>query len=78
MSRLELSRHQIHPRRGEQFIDFLLTDMDDVWRYCRDLLVLRSREKMSLRSANGIPYLAPEFVLLFKSKNTSNHDRPKD
>jgi hypothetical protein len=33
---------------------------------------------MCLRSAGGIPYLAPELVLLFKSRNTSNHERAKD
>ena len=31
-----------------------------------------------LTSDNGIPYLAPELVLLFKSKNTGNHERAKD
>jgi len=76
--RLELPRHQAHAHRGDQFIDFLLTDMDDVWRYRREPQVLRAREKMSLRSAAGIFYLAPELVLLFKSKNTSSHDRLKD
>jgi hypothetical protein len=76
--RLELPRHQIHAYRGEEFIDFLLTDMDSVWRYRREPLVLRSRERMSLRSAGGIPFLAPELVLLFKSKNTSSHERSKD
>jgi len=76
--RLELPRHQVHAYRGEDFIDFLLTDIDEVWRYRREPLVLRSTEKMSLRSEKGIPYLAPELVLLFKSKNTSNHERAKD
>lgn len=76
--RLELPRHQVHAYRNGQFIDFLLTDIEDVWRYRREPSVLRAREKMSLTSTSGIPYLAPELVLLFKSKNTSSHDRPKD
>jgi hypothetical protein len=76
--RLELPRHQVHAHRGDEFIDFLLTDMEDVWRYRRNPLVLRSREKMGLKNENGIPYLAPELVLLFKSKNTSSHERSKD
>ena len=76
--RLELPRHQVHAHRGDQFIDILLTDMEDVWHYRREPLVLRSREKMRLVSTSGIPYLAPELVLLFKSKNTSNHERAKD
>ena len=76
--RLELPRHQVHAYRGDDFIDFLLTDIDEVWRYRREPLVLRSIEKMSLQSASGIRYLAPELALLFKSKNTGTHERPKD
>ncbi len=76
--RLELPRHQVHAHRDGQFIDLLLTDMDDVWRYRREPFILRAKERMSLTSQNGIPYLAPELVLLFKSKNTSDHERPKD
>lgn len=76
--RLELPRHQVHAHREDQFIDLLLTDMDDVWRYRREPFVLRAKEKMSLCSASGIRYLAPELVLLFKSKNTSDHERAKD
>jgi len=76
--RLELPRHQVHAHRGDDFIDILLTDMDNVWRYRREPSILRSKEKMSLMSENGIPYLAPELVLLFKSRNTSNHERAKD
>jgi GrpB-like predicted nucleotidyltransferase (UPF0157 family) len=76
--RLELPRHQIHAHREGQFIDILLTDMDDVWRYRREPSILRDRGRVSLTSNRGIPYLAPELVLLFKSKNTSDHERPKD
>lgn len=76
--RLELPRHQIHAYRDEDFIDILLTDVDDVWRYRREPSILRSKEKMSLCTDGGIPFLAPELVLLFKSKNTSNHERAKD
>ncbi len=76
--RLEMPRHQVHAYRDGQFIDLLLTDLEDVWRYRREPSVVRSREKMTLKSESGIPYLAPELVLLFKSKNTSDHDRPKD
>jgi len=76
--RLELPRHQVHAYRDEQFIDLLLTDMEDVWRYRREPLILRSKEKISLVSKSGIPYLAPELGLLFKSKNTSGRERTKD
>jgi hypothetical protein len=76
--RLELPRHQIHAHRENQFIDLLLTDMDTVWHYRREPSILRAKDKMSLRSESGIPYLAPELVLLFKSKNTSDRERGQD
>jgi GrpB-like predicted nucleotidyltransferase (UPF0157 family) len=75
---LELPRHQVHAHREDEFIDFLLTEMDGVWKYRREPSVIRSLEKISLRTESGIPYLAPELVLLFKSKNTSNQERTKD
>lgn len=75
---LELPRHQVHAHRNDDFIDFLLTDMDEVWRYRREPSIIRSAKRMSLKSESGIPYLAPELVLLFKSKNTSNQERAKD
>lgn len=76
---LELPRHQAHAHRGEAFIDFLLTDIDDqLWRYRRNPTIIRSRERMSLVTPGGLPFLAPELVLLFKSKNTSGKERKKD
>jgi len=77
--RLELPRHQVHAHREESFIDFLLTDIEEgVWRYRREPRILRAVERMSLISAEGVPYLAPELVLLFKSRNTSGSERAKD
>ncbi len=75
---LELPRHQIHAHREDEFIDLLLTDMDGVWKYRREPTVVCSLDKISLRTETGISYLAPELVLLFKSKNTSNQERAKD
>ena len=68
----------MHAFRDEQFIDLLLTDIEDVWRYRRQPLILRVKEKISIVSKSGIPYLAPELALLFKSKNTSTRERTKD
>ena len=76
--RLELPRHQVHAHRGNEFIDFLLTDIHGVWRYRREPRIIRTLEQMSLSSETGIRYLAPELALLFKSKNTSNQERAKD
>ena len=75
---LELPRHQVHAHRGDDFIDFLLTEIDEMWIYRREPAVIRSLEKMGLSTEGGIPYLAPELVLLFKSKNTSNRERTND
>lgn len=75
---LQLPRHQVHAYRDNDFIDFLLTDIDGVWRYRREPFVLRSMERMGLKTESGISYLAPELALLFKSKNTSDRERPKD
>jgi GrpB-like predicted nucleotidyltransferase (UPF0157 family) len=75
---LELPRHQVHAYRGDEFIDILLTDMEGAWKYRREPTIVRSLEKIGLSTESGIPYLAPELVLLFKSKNTSNQERAKD
>jgi GrpB-like predicted nucleotidyltransferase (UPF0157 family) len=76
---LRLPRHQVHAHREGKFIDLLLSEIEHgVWRYRRDPAVLRSTERMALKSPSGIPYLAPDLVLLFKSKNTSKVERPQD
>lgn len=75
---LHLPRHQVHAHRGDEFIDFLLTDLSEgVWRFRREPVVLRGLEKAALRTAAGVPYLAPELALLFKSKNTSKPFQPR-
>jgi GrpB-like predicted nucleotidyltransferase (UPF0157 family) len=77
--RLELPRHQVHAHRRGAFIDFLLTDLDGgVWRYRREASIIRDMSRVGLLSPEGIPFLAPELVLLFKSKNTSGKERSKD
>jgi hypothetical protein len=39
---------------------------------------LRDLERALLAAADGLPHLAPELVLLFKSRNTGAQDRPRD
>jgi GrpB-like predicted nucleotidyltransferase (UPF0157 family) len=76
---LELPRHQVHALRDGAFIDFLLSDLEhEVWRYRRAPTIIRSAERLYLRSNGEIPFIAPEVVLLFKSKNTSGKERRKD
>jgi hypothetical protein len=76
---LEPPRHQVHAFRHSAFVDFLLADVDGgVWRYRREPTIIRDAGRMGLRSEEGIPFLAPELVLLFKSKNTSGKERKND
>lgn len=82
--RIELPRHQAHAHRlrdnGENdFLDFLLTDfVDDIWRYRREPSIVQTVERAFLTTDDGVRYLAPELVLLFKSRNTGPHERAKD
>jgi GrpB-like predicted nucleotidyltransferase (UPF0157 family) len=76
---LKMPRHQVHAHRDGEFIDILLTDFSNgIWHYRRNPIIMRARERMALTSEAGIPFLAPELVLLFKSQNTSGKDRSKD
>ena len=75
---LELPRHQVHAHRDGELIDILLGDFEhDLWRYRRNPAIVRTIERAGLQY-NGLPYLAPELVLLFKSQNTSDRPRPQD
>jgi hypothetical protein len=76
---LELPRHQAHAHRTGEFIDFLLTDFHNgCWIYRRDPRIVRTAVDAFMQGRNGIRYLAPELVLLFKSKNTGDQARPQD
>ena len=76
---LELPRHQAHAHRDGAFIDFLLSDIQyGVWRYRRNPVIVQAAERIYLCTGEGTPFLAPELVLLFKSKNTSGTERPQD
>ncbi|CAG0936921.1 hypothetical protein TFLX_05818 [Thermoflexales bacterium] len=77
---LELPRHQVLALRDGTFMDCLLSDLTNgLWHYRRDPAVVRQLDRAVLSTAQGIPFLAPELVLLFKSKNTSNQkERSQD
>ena len=47
---------------------------EDSWVYRRDPDVVRPWDRAVLHSAEGIPYLAPDLQLLFKSKDTRAKD----
>lgn len=46
----------------------------DIWVYKRDPRITAPRAEMVARTADGIPYLKPAAILLFKAK----YQRPKD
>ena len=70
---------QVHAHRKGMFIDFQLTDMNtETWTYRRDPRVICPAAKAFLQTPTGIPFLAPELALLFKSKNTGTGERAQD
>lgn len=71
--------HQVHARRAEgEFIDFLFEPREaDQWLFRRQLDIRRPLAEVTL-SFEGIPYLAPEVVLLFKARPWEDERRAKD
>ncbi len=72
---------QIHAHRGSSMMDLLLTEMDaERWVYRREPRVTCPAHQAFLQTESGLPLLAPELVLLFKSRNTGvgKYERPQD
>ena len=69
---LELPRHNVWARPGLQFL--LGEDDDGTWWYRRDERIRVPLAELGLRTEDGIPYVRPEIVLLFKSKAPEPHD----
>jgi hypothetical protein len=68
---IDLPVHVIWCKNSEaspDFVELLLDEVDDdKFLYRRDLSIHLPIEKMIILSASGIPILAPEIVLLYKS-----------
>lgn len=63
------------PATGDYLVDVFREPHDgDTWICRRDPTIRRPYGEIVRHTSGGIPYLAPEFVLLFKAKAT----RPKD
>jgi hypothetical protein len=75
-ARLELPIHELHAKSSQGIsLEFLLNERDAIdWIYRRDPSIRRPVEKAIRRGAEGMPILATEIVLLYKSKNP----RPAD
>ncbi|WP_152526285.1 hypothetical protein [Thalassobacillus devorans] len=58
-----------------QELEILLNEKDsDRWVYRRDPEITFPISHMHLRSEQGLPYLNPEIVLLYKAKETRQKD----
>ncbi|WP_221088033.1 nucleotidyltransferase domain-containing protein [Deinococcus aquaedulcis] len=80
---LEAPLHQLHARhpalRGVQMLDVLLSDLSgDLWRYRRAPHLTLPLSRARRLSPEGLPYLAPEAVLLFKAGAADRDSRGKD
>lgn len=76
---LDLPVHEIHGRKaaGDPLnLEILLNESSgEEWRFRRNLKIVRPLSMIGLRSENGIPFLSPEVVLLYKAKNPTNNDQ---
>jgi GrpB-like predicted nucleotidyltransferase (UPF0157 family) len=76
---LELPLHQVHARQEGRFLDILLSDRDaECWRFRRDPEITHEISSVMLPSSLGFKILAPEIVLLFKSRSSGGDARTKD
>jgi GrpB-like predicted nucleotidyltransferase (UPF0157 family) len=76
---LELPLHQVHARKEERFLDILLSERDaEFWRFRRAPEITHEISSVLLPSRLGVKILAPEIVLLFKSRSAGGDARQKD
>lgn len=70
--------HQLHARRGNELLDVLLSPrQEDQWLYRRNPSIALPIQQAVLHF-EGIPFLAPQAVLLFKSSHANQDPRSKD
>lgn len=69
--------HEIHGRSPEDplELEILLNEGEGAtWRFRRDLAIARPLALTGMRTADGVPFLAPEIVLLYKAKDPRERD----
>jgi hypothetical protein len=75
---LALPVHEIHARNAASdpsALEILLNESSvDEWKFRRNLKITRPLSMIGLRSKDGIPYLNPEIVLLYKAKDPTRRD----
>jgi GrpB-like predicted nucleotidyltransferase (UPF0157 family) len=76
---LELPLHQVHARKVGRFLDILFAERDGaLWRFRRNPKISHDISSLMLPSSLGVKILAPEIVLLFKSRSSGGDARGKD
>ncbi|HES58708.1 MAG TPA: hypothetical protein ENO21_04695 [Firmicutes bacterium] len=79
---LEPPVHELHtrpPQRDFTRLELLLNeDNGDEWLYRRDQRVRLPLARSVHTSPDGVRYLAPEIVLLYKSKPRAGEDEPRE
>ncbi|MCA1012901.1 nucleotidyltransferase domain-containing protein [Halobacillus halophilus] len=73
---LDAPIHEMHAtNHSGEHIEVLLNERKgDYWHFRRDNKIKFPLSYMHLRSEQGVPYLNPEIVLLYKAKNTREKD----
>lgn len=72
---LELPIHEVHARCADERLEFLLNEVKgEAWLFRRNPRISMPLDRLSRRSSEGIPYLCPEIVLLYKAKNPREYD----
>ncbi len=68
--------HATHPEASPAHLEILFNDIDDdQWVFRRDQRITRDPATIAERTAHGIPFLAPEIVLLFKARDCTETDQ---
>lgn len=76
---LELPIHEIHAQKKSSKLpplEILLNEssQDEYWKFRRNFEIVRPLSRIGLRSNIGVPFLAPEIILLYKAKNPRFQD----
>lgn len=72
---LELPIHEIWAEKNNERLEILLNEIDENnWVYRRNPIITSPLSKALLKSENGLLFLSPEIVLLYKSTHISEKD----
>jgi hypothetical protein len=73
---LELPIHEIWREQEGQQLEFVLNECRETeWIYRRNAAIKLPMDKLIYSTQDGIPYLAPEVVLLYKSNNPTGKNQ---